>query len=212
MNLIIRVLRIYVPEAVKKRRLRQLFRLTADAFQTRAPDTSCLSFDRALLQYALFTREEAEKAIQRDQGLPAIGQDHCPPESRRDQGLPESRQDRGLSAIRERLYQNAYQLGMELRKALRVKAPQQVVPSLKLIYRMLGIELSGHFPGEVLITRCFFSRFYSNEVCQVISALDAGLAAGLSGGGSLAFDQRITEGKDCCRARFVWDRLREDCT
>lgn len=176
MSLIVKALQLYVPQTVKKQRLERLFTLTADAFQAQSPDTSGLSFDEALLQYALFTREEAEKAIRRSDGLPVI---------------------------RDRLYRSARQMGQELRNTLRVGTPQQAASAFQLLYRVLGIESSAHFPGEVLITRCFFSRFYSAEVCQLISALDAGVAAGLSGGGSLTFDQRITEGSECCRARFM---------
>jgi len=103
-------------------------------------------------------------------------------------------------------------MGQELRKILRINTPEQAGLAFGLFYRVLGIESSGQFPGELLITQCFFSRFYTGEVCHLISALDAGLAAGLFGSGSLTFDQRITEGNSCCRARFVSGHLGEDCT
>jgi len=61
MSLIIKALQVYVPQPVKKQRLKQLFRLTADAFEVRTPDTSGLSYDQLLRQYALFTKEEAKR-------------------------------------------------------------------------------------------------------------------------------------------------------
>jgi len=56
----------------------------------------------------------------------------------------------------------------------------------------------------VIIKYCGFSRFYTGRVCRLISALDGGTFAGLSGGGKLEFSQRITEGHDCCRGRLLF--------
>ncbi len=176
MNLLLKASQIYIPSFVKKRRLHQLFNLTADAFQCQAPRVEGLSLDQCLVKYALFTKGEAEKSIQQ-------GQD--------------------LQLIKGRLYQNAYQLGASLRKGLRITTPEEVMTMSKLLYQILGIEFQGDAQGDVIIKRCFFSQFYSSEVCQVISSLDEGVAAGLSAGGQLSFYQRITEGNGCCRAHFV---------
>ncbi len=78
--------------------MRQLFTLTADAFHAQVPDTSRSPYDKMLAQHTLFTKEEAEKAI-------GLSQD--------------------LVAIRNHLYQNACQLGRELRRTLRVNTPQE---------------------------------------------------------------------------------------
>jgi hypothetical protein len=72
-----------------------------------------------------------------------------------------------------------------------------------ILYQILGIDFEGDTSGEVTIKKCFFSDYYSQQVCQIISSLDEGVAAGLSGGGNLSFSGRITEGKDCCRARLA---------
>ncbi len=75
------------------------------------------------------------------------------------------------------------------------------------LYDILDIDFdgsdSGSGSGEITISRCYFSSFYSPEVCQVMSAMDRGLLAGLAGGGELVFIERITEGQPCCRARFT---------
>ena len=71
----------------------------------------------------------------------------------------------------------------------------------RICYRMLDIDFKGNAGGEVCITRCSFSGVYSPAACQVMSALDAGLLAGLTGGGRLLFSQRLTEGFPSCRAR-----------
>lgn len=171
----LQALQFYFPAALKKKKILELFALTAEAFGCESPAVQGLSFRGCLLQYALFTREQADKAIQR-------GDD--------------------LEALRGRLYQNAFRLGQKLRKTLNIVAPADVITASRLIYQVLGIDYAGNCRGEVIIGRCYFSRFYSGEVCRVISALDEGLAAGLSGGGRLFFKQRITEGHQSCLAYF----------
>ena len=70
----------------------------------------------------------------------------------------------------------------------------------RLVYAAIRIDFRGTELGDVTVNRCFFSSFYSAQVCQVISSLDAGLLAGLTGGAQLTFSERITEGADRCRA------------
>ncbi len=72
----------------------------------------------------------------------------------------------------------------------------------QIIYKILGINFKGDRAGNILIARCFFSHYYSREVCRVVSSLDEGLLAVLSGGLHLDFNRRITEGSDCCQARL----------
>jgi hypothetical protein len=64
----------------------------------------------------------------------------------------------------------------------------------------LDIDFQGDEKGEVLISHCSLSRYYSPDTCRVMSAMDRGLLAGLSGGKQLVFSARITEGQACCRA------------
>ena len=73
----------------------------------------------------------------------------------------------------------------------------------KILYEMLGIEFLDTGQGTITIPKCFFSQYYTDQICQLISALDEGVLAGLSGGGRLDFSQRLTEGNDCCKAQFI---------
>lgn len=176
MKLPLIILHIYTPMFIKKKALEELFHYTAVAFECEVPKLEGLSFNECLLKYALFTKEEAEKSIQ-------LGHD--------------------LQAIKKQLYQNAYQLGEKFRKRFRITTTEEVMSVGKIFYRILGIEFHGTVQGDITISRCFFSQFYSRQVCQVISSLDEGVVAGLSGGGQLVFTQRITESRDCCKADFV---------
>ena len=172
--MLLKVLGFFLP-LYKKKKFLELFALTAAAFQCEMPALRGLSFRECLTKYALFTKEQAEKAI---------------------------REGENLAETRRRLYDNAWQMGWSLRKVWHIAAPEEVIAASRLIYQVLGINYAGNTRGEVVIDKCFFSAYYTGEVCRVISALDEGLATGLSAGGRLCFRHRITEGHDACLAYF----------
>lgn len=175
MNLLLNIARIYVPAFIKKKKLQELFELTAEAFQSDLPPLKKLSYDACLNAYAQFSKAKAEEAITLH---------------------------RNIEALKERLYRSAYQMGEKLRQDFHVKSHADVILLSKILYRTLRIEFTGNSAGEVIIKRCFFSQFYTPQVCGIISSLDEGVAAGLSAGGKLVFNERITEGSSCCRATF----------
>jgi hypothetical protein len=177
MNLLLRLLQPHTPTSLEREGLKEVFTLTAAAFQREAPSLEGLSHADILHRFALFTKGAAEEAI-------LAGRD--------------------LHAIKGRLYRGAYALGRRLRKRLCVTSLEEALVAARIVYRTLDIDFRGNPRGEVTINRCFFSRFYSSQVCDLISALDEGVIAGLSGGGRIVFTQRITEGKDCCRACLSW--------
>jgi len=176
MNLALAILDFYAPAPVRKKALCDLFSATAQAFGVDLPLTRGLSARRLLQAYALFTKEESERlwAEKRDQ-----------------------------SEVERRLFRNASDLGAKLRGRFRVRSRDDIIRLSRILYKILGISFEGRPDGQVIIRDCAFSRFYTGRVCRLISALDAGAAAGISGGGKLEFTQRMTEGHDCCRARLV---------
>ena len=176
MNNLVTILKFYSPEFIKKRVLNELFTITARAFECALPPLRGFSYAELLKQYALFTRAEAEKSIQHNHDL---------------------------QAIRNRLFDQAYQMGHELRKKFNISTDEEVMELGQRLYEILGINFQGNKQGLVTISRCFFSEYYSSQVCQLISALDEGVLAGLSGGGQLNFSQRITDGNNCCLAQFI---------
>jgi hypothetical protein len=178
MRLALAVLGFHLPTFLKKQMLVELSVLTARSFGVPSPGLKGLSYGRMLEAYAFFTKEEAEKLS------------------------AESEEGR---AVKGRLQRNSRQLGQRLRTRFRLQNPEDVFLLSRLLYQALGIDFEGRPEGEVIIRRCFFSRFYTPAVCRIISSLDEGMAEGLSRGGRLDFYQRITEGHDCCRARFVFE-------
>jgi len=178
-NLLVTLLQIHTPEYVRKRALSQLFKFTVAAFGCDVPPILTLSSDECLLQYALFTQSHVEGLI---------------------------RDGRDLETVQHCLYQNAVELGKMHGKRLRIHTIEDTMAIGRVLYRILGIEFQGNAQGEVVIRRCHFSRFYSSQVCQIMSAMDRGLFAGLSNGGQLDFSSRITEGQPYCRAHFaLWE-------
>jgi translation initiation factor 2 beta subunit (eIF-2beta)/eIF-5 len=175
MNLLLKLSQLYLPGFIKKKKLQELYELTAEAFNTTPPSIKNLSYYECLKAYAQFSNAKAEEVIT-------------------------SKSDTEM--IKKRLYQNAYRLGKKLRRDFHIKTWVEVIQLSKILYRILKIDFQGDRSGNVVIRRCFFSSYYSEEVCRIISALDEGIAAGLSAGGALVFKERITAGKSCCRATF----------
>lgn len=175
MNFALTILDFYIPSPVRKRAIRELLSITARAFEAVPPPTRGLSARGLLRSYAVFTRHESERvwAENRDEG-----------------------------EVERRLFRNALELGAQLRKQFRVRSSGDVIQLSRFLYRVLSISFEGRPDGQVIIRDCFFSRFYTGRICRLISALDAGVAAGISAGGKLEFRQRITEGHDCCVARI----------
>ena len=174
----------HMPVSAKRRALLQLFRATAAAFQADMPPLSGLSWEQCLLAYAQFTAQEAAAAL---------------------------REGGDLAELQERLYRHAYSLGRTPGRLLGVHSVDDVMALGRVLYDVLDIDFhgsacgngSGSSWGEITISRCYFSAFYSPATCRLMSAMDRGLLGGLAGGGELVFTERITAGWPCCRACFT---------
>lgn len=171
MTALLRFAAPFIPPFMKKQQVKKLLRLTAEAFGTTAPSLHGRSFDESLRVFATFTSVEAEEAI---------------------------RTGRDMSIIHDKLYHGALSLGTQCRRWFRVADGDDVMTAARVLYAFCGIDFQGKKVGGITINRCFFSTYYSGAVCRVISSLDAGLLAGLSGGRQLSFSARITEGAPAC--------------
>jgi hypothetical protein len=177
LNVRLQAARLYLPAGLRKRKLEALVALTARAFGAMPPSVAGLSPREMRGAYAEFSKAMAERALSR----PA-----------------------DLAAVERRLFEGAERLGREIGGELRISTPREVMAAARVLYRSLGIDLQGRPTGEIVIRRCSFSGYYSSGVCRLMSRLDAGILAGLAGGGRLEFSERLTEGASCCRARFVF--------
>jgi hypothetical protein len=162
-----------MPLWVKNKMLKELFELTANSFGCDYPDLSAFSYKRNLMKYALFSKEAVDKALENGSN-PEI--------------------------IKDRLYKSSYAIGERIRKELEIELSVDIFAIIEIVYKTLDIDIHFSQRGDLKITRCFFSSIYNQETCRIISAIDQGIVAGISNGLILDFNQRITEGKNCCRA------------
>jgi hypothetical protein len=166
--------RLPVPRAVRRREMERLFAMTAGCFGVAAPPGKG-TLEERLCTYARFTGERAAGALARGEA-------------------PETR---------SALYHGARALGERYRRRLGLRSSREALAAAVRIYRCLGIDMRSDGAGQITVLRCAFSRWYTPETCALISALDEGLLAGLTGGGELRFSERITSGSPACRARLA---------
>jgi hypothetical protein len=173
MNLLVLALKAFVPMSIKRQKLLSLFETSARAFGAKMPELDHLSFEECLVRFARFTNHEVECRLRAGDDMPEV---------------------------RNALYRQAYAMGKEIREQLHIKTRKDALSVERALYRAIGIDFKGKECGAVVIRSCFFSRYYSEETCRIMSSLDGGITAGLSAGGKLSFSQRITEGMPCCKA------------
>lgn len=183
MNILVKLLPHTLPDFIRREILAELLTATAAGFACPAPALRHLSYEECLRTYSRFTREKAEQALQSGCDLPTL---------------------------KAQLYENAYPLGLKLRKWFGLETMAEVMALGQILYRAIGVEMEGDSQGNVCVQRCYFSHFYSGPVCDLISALDEGIFSGLSGGARLTFSQRLTEGGACCRAQLQVRRHRDE--
>jgi ferredoxin len=163
----------WTPDALSRRLLDELTGRVAEAFGVTPPEWPSRNMEARLEEFARFTATAAG----------------CTRET-----------TAGATAGRLRLA--ACGLGADLRRPLGVRSPDEARRALQLLYRELGIALRAGADGTVTVSRCRFSRHYSPGACRLMCAVDEGIAAGLTGGWRLSFDDRLTEGAAACRGRL----------
>ncbi len=100
----------------------------------------------------------------------------------------------------DRLYARAYALGEKIRRVTGFRDDADLRRLVFWLYQGIGISMSGELPGEITVSRCFFSDTYAPEQCRLMSNMDSGIVGGIMGGGRLVFTDRLTEGGKRCRA------------
>lgn len=155
--------------------IRILLRQTARVFGVDAPRTAGMSASELLRTYAQFTSGASRNAMD-------SGQD--------------------LEQLHQKLYDMAYHLGSSLRQWMRPHGDQDCLAILTLLYKNIEILINERAPGEFYVRKCYFSAFYTPEVCRLISGIDQGIFAGIYQRGKLTFEERITEGYNQCKANL----------
>lgn len=173
MNARLAVLGFHVPRAIRRAILRELIGATARAFGRTPPRTAGMSARTLLATAVARSRAWADDAIH---------------------GGAE------LGAIQARLFEEASALGERAARRLRVGDEGEGLAAARIVYRAIGIDFRPGALGRVIVPRCGFAIAYTPEVCRLMSAMDSGLIAGLTGATGLSFTARITQGAPACRA------------
>jgi hypothetical protein len=177
MNLKLFIAQWFIPQSIKMAETGNLFSATAQAFGVAGPvDLETETIEALLAEYAAFTRKHAERIL---------------------------RDRKSQDAAKKKLFDSAFAIGARLRKELGIRNFNDVRVAARAIYRALKIDFSCENNGDVVVRKCFFSKYYSADICTLISSLDSGLVAGLSEGMTLSFSERITGNNTCCRARIT---------
>ena len=177
MSLRLALLRRGMTASMRLSLLDELALVTAKGFGSPPPRWNGSSFEARLHEYARFTAGQAEALL-----------------AKGDPGA--------LEAATARLRFGATELGARARRQLGLKSTSDALEALTVLYREIGIEMSRAEPGKIMVHRCLFAGYFSEPVCRVVGALDEGIAAGLSDGGRLRFDERLTSGAASCRAQL----------
>lgn len=181
MSLRLSLLERRTPEWLKRRLLDDLTRMTAAALGGSAPRWDSRAFESRLRQFVTFSAAAATELLaEGDQTV--VAEAHA------------------------RLQASAAGLGASLRRRLGVRQTDDVLRALALLYRHIGIDFRPAGPGRIEVTRCAFAGAYDEHICRLMSALDEGVADGLSAGWRLRFSERLTAGASCCRASYGPDQ------
>ncbi len=109
----------------------------------------------------------------------------------------------------EKLFRDAYRLGLRIRRITGLTDDGDLKRLIVLLYRNIGIRMSiegkigTEHTGELTVSGCYFSSYYSPQECRLMSSVDSGIVSGICGGGKLQFSRRLTEGCDVCLAHLA---------
>lgn len=112
--------------------------------------------------------------------------------------------DKAVALGREALFAVGVELGKQTRRKLGVgENPSDLVKASKILYRILGIDFHIEWQDQTnavaVIERCALSEQYSKLTCEVLSATDEGVIAGLQPNVTMKFTQYITGGCQNCK-------------
>lgn len=175
MSLRLALAELYLPTPLRRAGLNELAAAAATAYDCGRPQWRRRSYSDRLQEFAYFTASRAAMASAKGRG----------------------------DATKAHLRQEAAEVGRRLRRRLGVGSHDDALRALRLLYRQIGIELLTPDCARIEMTSCLFSRFYDPVTCRIMSAMDEGIVAGLTGGWQLRFEARLTEGARSCVASLA---------
>jgi hypothetical protein len=175
MNVRLSLLHRHLPGVIRRSVLRDLIAATARAFERHPPDTARLTAPELMAHVIESSRSWAEEAIR-------TGAD--------------------LDRLDRRMFSEALELGRRVRRRLHVTSEAEGLDAARIVYGAIGIDFRPR-RSEVVVPTCAFAAAYTPDVCRLMSSMDSGLIAGLTGANGLRFTERLTEGAVACRASVL---------
>jgi hypothetical protein len=186
-----RLLSVYIPKRFRKEKIIQLYNLTSGVFNDYPEirdDIDLKSLNNDILK--ILTCEEILKkyADYTKMAVTILLESGC-----------------DINRLKESLFNESYRFGQEIRNHYSIRTLEDVRLMVRIIYKLVKIDSNlkqnkNTGSRELEIKHCFFADYYSMDVCSVMSGVDEGIVAGVSGCRQLQFKHRITEGNECCRA------------
>jgi hypothetical protein len=115
--------------------------------------------------------------------------------------------DKAVALGREALFAVGVQLGKQTKNKLGVgNNSKDLIKASKILYRILGIDFHIEWIDQTkavaVIEHCVLSEKYSKLTCEILSATDEGVIAGLQSNVEMKFQEYITGGCPNCRANL----------
>lgn len=107
--------------------------------------------------------------------------------------------------VLQRMNTMAYRTGRLLRVLFLVRTQEAARQLVVKLYRNIGISMSFQSEDLIYFNSCYFSHFYTPNICMAASSLDDGFIRGITGCGRLSFKQRITENCEYCIAQHKYE-------
>jgi hypothetical protein len=113
--------------------------------------------------------------------------------------------DKAVALGREALFAVGVELGKQTQSKLGVgNNSNDLLKASKILYRILGIDFHIEWIDQTkavaVIEHCALSEKYSKLTCEILSATDEGVIAGLQPNVEMNFQEYITGGCPNCRA------------
>jgi hypothetical protein len=164
------------PAALRRLLLDELAAVTAEGFGCPPPRWSGRAVETRLIDYARFTADQTEIVLAANDSV-------------------------ALASTTDTLRLLATGLGARARRWLGVRTASDALEALALLYRAIGIDARVEH-GALRVRTCVFADHYTERACRVMAAMDEGIFAGLSAGGRLGFDKRMTASAAWCSAHL----------
>ena len=94
-------------------------------------------------------------------------------------------------------------VGSACEGAPQLKTEAEGLAAARVLYGAIGIDFRPGRARDIVVPSCAFAPAYGPQVCRLMSSMDSGLVAGLTGADGIRFTERITEGAVACRAPVV---------